>query len=294
MDMTLKKSAILISIISCAFLLLPFFFERQLSIVAQSNLIGDANNDCVVNISDFVIWINHYAQNTSTSQSVGDFDASGKVNVFDSVLWLIHNGQRCASPNPSASVAPSSSSNPSGTGITYENVKAWAEAYKAAHPGNGGKDWDINNKTPAEIAADPDLQRLVSICGQNQRPVIPIIAWEYGGVDHPWINPDASALVYCVYIPVSTPTVHWQYDQAQDRVTADVYVLFPDRNPCKDQIGKDQVIACLGDPTNSEILVDTASLNDGVYAGLPTLMNASTLLYLILPDGTKVQLLLNI
>jgi hypothetical protein len=72
-------------------------------------------------------------------------------------------------------------------------------------------------------------------------------------------------------------------------VTADVYVLFPDQNPCKAQAGAQQVLGCLGDPTNIEILVDTASFNDGADAGL-SLSNSSTELRLVEPDGTKVHL----
>lgn len=176
------------------------------------------------------------------------------------------------------------------TSPTYDQVKEWVEAYKAAHPGNGGKDWDINAKTPSQLEADPDARQLLSICGDDQRPVIPLLAWEYGGSDHPWINPEASALVYCVYIPVADPSEHWQYDPTGDHVTADVYVLFPDQNPCRDEQGADQLAACIGDPTNFEILVDTASLHDGVDVGL-SLSEASSELMLILPDGTKVHLI---
>src|SRR5262249_54301042 len=154
-----------------------------------------------------------------------------------------------------------------------------AEAYKAAHPGNGGKDWDILTKAPADIAADPAAQALLALCGPDQRPVIPLLAWEYGGNDHPWINPDASALFYCVYIPVNPSAEHWQYDAAADHVTAEVTIGCPDQNPCKDKQGADLVLACLGDPTNIEIMVDTASLDDGAAAGL-SLSEASTDLYL--------------
>jgi hypothetical protein len=49
------------------------------------------------------------------------------------------------------------------------------------------------------------------------------------------------------------------------------------------------VAACIGDNTNFEIFVDTASINDGRDAGL-SLGNASTALKLILPDGTKAHL----
>ncbi len=170
---------------------------------------------------------------------------------------------------------------------TAEDAAQWVEDYKAANSGNAGRDWDINAKSPAEIAADPDLQRLIDLCGPDQRPVIPAMAWEYGGGDHQWINPTASALVYCVYIPVSPNSDHWQYDSATDSVTVDIYVKFPDENPCKDETGADQVMACLGDPSNVEILVDTASLDDGAGAGL-SLSEASTDVYLLLPDGSRV------
>jgi hypothetical protein len=176
---------------------------------------------------------------------------------------------------------------------TYDQVKAWVDAYKQAHPGNGGKDWDINAKTPAEVAADPAAQQLLALCGPNQRPVIPELAWEYGGSDHQWINPQASPLVICVYVAVNPSTSHWQYDAGADHITADVYVLFPDQNPCKDRTGADQVLACVGDPTNLEILVDTSSINDGADVGL-ALANSSTDLMLVLPDGSKVLLYQNV
>lgn len=169
------------------------------------------------------------------------------------------------------------------------DVTTAAEAYKKAHPGNGGKDWDIVKKTAAELAADADAQKLLSLCGPDQRPVIPLLAWEYGGNDHPWIDPQASAPVYCVYIPVAPSSSHWQYDAAAEHVTADVYVKCPEQNPCKGEQAANQVLSCLGDPSNIEILVDTASLNDGAGAGL-SLSEASTDLYLILPDQSKVHL----
>jgi hypothetical protein len=171
--------------------------------------------------------------------------------------------------------------------ITAEQAKQWIDAYKRAHPGNRGKDWDINAKTPAQIKADPAAQQLMSLCGDNQRPVIPLLAWEYGGNDHQWINPQASALVYCVYTPVKTPTANWRYVRGE--ITADVFVRFPEQNPCRSQAGAKQVSACIGDDTNFEILVDTASINDGRDVGL-SLSTAPTNLKLILPDGTKVDL----
>ena len=76
-------------------------------------------------------------------------------------------------------------------------------------------------------------------------------------------------------------------------MTADVYVKYPDQNPCRTRTGRDQVARCIGDVTNFEILVDTASIHDGADAGL-NLAGASTKLRLIMPDGSKVQLELNI
>jgi hypothetical protein len=48
-------------------------------------------------------------------------------------------------------------------------------------------------------------------------------------------------------------------------------------------------MACLGDPTNIEILVDTASLNDGADVGLDV-SSASTELRLVQPDGKTIHL----
>ena len=186
----------------------------------------------------------------------------------------------------SPAASGSGGSGASSAGPSYDDAKRMIDDYAAAHPGQSG---DVNAKSPAEIAADPDAQAILALCGPDQRPVIPQLAWEYGGGDHAWINASASALVLCVYIPVSPDSEHWQYDAAADNVTADVYVLYPDQNPCKDEQGADQVAKCIGDPTNFEILVDTASLNDGAEAGL-SLSEASTDLMLIQPDGTNIAL----
>jgi hypothetical protein len=175
---------------------------------------------------------------------------------------------------------------------SFEQVRGWVASYKAAHSGNQGKDWDINAKSPAEIGADPAAQRLLALCGKDQRPVIPLLAWEYGGFDHQWINPGKAALVYCVYTPMSSPSPHWRYDAREDEVTADVYVKFPDQNPCRGEPGANQVIACIGDRSNFEILVDTASLNDGHDVGL-SLASASTMLKLLMPDGSRTHLWLD-
>lgn len=173
---------------------------------------------------------------------------------------------------------------------TAEEVAAWVDAYAAAHPGRAG---DINALTPSQVASDPDAQRLLAVCGADQRPVFPRLAWEYGGSDHAWIAPEASALCYCVHTPVAPSTEHWAYDATADHVTADVYVLYPEENPCRDQAGADRVLGCIGDATNLEIFVDIASYHDGADAGL-ALSEASSEIQLLLEDGSRVLLYENL
>jgi hypothetical protein len=214
--------------------------------------------------------------------------------VRHSVSWLFASiafvGCTAHTGGDDGSGGGSGSGSGSGMDPPADDVRAWILEYKAAHP---GKDGDINAKTPAQIAADPKAQRLINLCPSDQRPVIPLLAWEYGGADHPWINPDASALVYCVYIPSATANDGWSYDPAQDRVTADMWIRLVDENPCKDRQGAEQVTACIGDVTNFEIIVDTASLDDGADAGL-SLAEASTELMLREADGTRVHLITNL
>lgn len=171
-----------------------------------------------------------------------------------------------------------------------EELPAFIAAFKEAHAGNGGTDWDINAMTPEQVAADPDAQTLLALCdAPDERPVIPQLAWEYGGGDHQWISPESSAIYYCVYTPVEPSTEHWSFDQAAQLVEADVTIGCPAQNPCNDQTGAEQVLPCLGDPTNIEIAVDTASLDDGHGAGLEV-SEAATDLYLLGDDGTRVLL----
>ena len=169
------------------------------------------------------------------------------------------------------------------------DVRTWVLAYKDAHPGHGGKDWDINFKSAAELASDPDAARLLGLCGAARRPVIPLLAWEYGGSDHPWIAPEMSALAYCVYAPVDPSSGNWAWDPVADHVTADVYILFPDENPCRNLQGANLIAGCIGNPSNFEILVDLSAFNDGGCAGL-SLSEASTELRLVLPDTTRTHL----
>jgi hypothetical protein len=150
-------------------------------------------------------------------------------------------------------------------------------------------DWDVNQMTPDQVAMDPDAQTLLALCGDDQRPVIPQIAWEYGGASHQWISPESSAIYYCTYTPVNPSTEHWSFDEAAQLVTADVTIGCPDQNPCAGDTGPDKVLNCIGDQTNMEIIVDTASYDDGHGAGLE-LSEAGTDLYLLEEDGSKMLL----
>jgi hypothetical protein len=160
---------------------------------------------------------------------------------------------------------------------TFDDFNQLVGAYKEAHP---GKDGDINQKSTEAVANDPAAQELLAICGPDQRPVIPLLAWEYGGFDHPWEKPEAAALVYCVFTPVSPNSPHWEYEAGSDHVTADLYLPYPAQNPCAASPGSGQVADCIGDYSNFEILVDIASLHDGHDVGLE-LSEASTELRLI-------------
>lgn len=53
-------------------------------------LFGDANNDCVVDGQDFVIWLNNFGTFTSLGPAAGDFDSSGFVDGEDYAYWFIY------------------------------------------------------------------------------------------------------------------------------------------------------------------------------------------------------------
>ena len=193
----------------------------------------------------------------------------------------------CSSDPPADGASACAPDSTGGDGAaTAAEVRAWVLAYQAAHPGRTG---DINALTSAQVADDAEAARLLRLCGADQRAVIPLLAWEYGGDDHAWIAPASSALVYCDRVPIAPDSDHWSYDAAADHVIADVSVLFPDDNPCRDRVGADQVAGCIGDPSNFELLVDIASYHDGACTGL-ALAEASTELRLVLADGTTIHL----
>jgi hypothetical protein len=49
---------------------------------------GDANGDGNVDGVDYVIWLNHYNQSTTSGSSVGDYNSDGNVDGVDYVVWL--------------------------------------------------------------------------------------------------------------------------------------------------------------------------------------------------------------
>jgi hypothetical protein len=53
---------------------------------------GDANGDEVVNIGDYVVWINNYNQN-KFGPTYADFNNSGSVDGVDYIIWLNNYGK---------------------------------------------------------------------------------------------------------------------------------------------------------------------------------------------------------
>jgi hypothetical protein len=58
---------------------------------------GDANKDGRIDGIDYVIWLNHYTQQTSMGASDGDFNLDGHVDGIDYIYWL-NNYDLPASP----------------------------------------------------------------------------------------------------------------------------------------------------------------------------------------------------
>ncbi|MBX7078279.1 MAG: hypothetical protein K1X88_03760 [Nannocystaceae bacterium] len=228
----------------------------------------------------------------------GDGDGAGTAGA-DTSSGIATDASSSSSSSSSGGTSGEASSSTDATSATSTDASTGADVeppgcdtlpgfladFKAAHPDG----WDINAMSPAEIAGDPDAQALLALCGMDQRPVIPALAWEYGGADHPWISPESSALFYCVYTPVDPGTAHWSFDEAMQLVSADVTIGCPEQNPCAALPGADAVLMCVGDESNLEILVDTASRDDGHGAGLE-LAEAATDLFLLQDDGTRVSL----
>lgn len=88
--------------------------------LAQNCLPGDANNDCIVDGIDYVVWLNNF--NTSvTGPSFGDFDSNGFVDGIDYVIWLNNYG-RIISVTPS--ITPSSQLGYQGIVANFNAIKS--------------------------------------------------------------------------------------------------------------------------------------------------------------------------
>ena|GEM_PF-6482060 len=83
--------------------------------VFAASIVGDLNNDGVVNIFDLSILLSDWGTNNATA----DLNHDGTVNVFDLSILLSHWGQTAATPTPSSSPVSQSCTNPQYT-IPYD------------------------------------------------------------------------------------------------------------------------------------------------------------------------------
>jgi hypothetical protein len=65
----------------------PTATQKPTSTPTDVPVLGDANDDGVVDIDDYTIWLNNYKQSKQGSE-YGDFDFSGYVDGLDHVIWL--------------------------------------------------------------------------------------------------------------------------------------------------------------------------------------------------------------
>ena len=63
-----------------------FVFEQT---PTPTTIPGDANGDGKVDGVDYLIWLNHYNQNSGNGVRDGDFNEDGTVNGVDYVIWLV-------------------------------------------------------------------------------------------------------------------------------------------------------------------------------------------------------------
>ena len=76
--------------------------------LAAGPLVGDLNQDGVVNVFDLSIMLSDW----NTSNTTADLNSDGTVNVFDLSILLSHWGQTAATPTPSPSPSPNPSPSP--------------------------------------------------------------------------------------------------------------------------------------------------------------------------------------
>jgi len=106
-----------------------------------SQLLGDANSDGVVNISDLAILAAHYGTNTGATWGEGDFNGDGTVNIEDLSILAAHWGDTLVAlpsvPSGLSATASSSSSvslswtadSSSGGTVTYFIYRNGAEIH---------------------------------------------------------------------------------------------------------------------------------------------------------------------
>ena len=78
------------------------------SILARYTLLGDANLDGKVNLSDFLALRHNFGLTSSATWDQGDFDYDGKVNLNDFLILRKHFGQSL--PSPPSAVIPAAAS----------------------------------------------------------------------------------------------------------------------------------------------------------------------------------------
>ena len=83
-------------------ILIPVFLLSFISppqSLAQACPQGDANSDCEVDGLDYVIWLNHYNQESAYGSVEGDFSNDGKTDGLDYIVWL-NNVGKSSTPIP--------------------------------------------------------------------------------------------------------------------------------------------------------------------------------------------------
>ena len=107
-----------------------------------AGLVGDLNNDGVVNVFDLSILLSDWG----TTTTLADLNNDGTVNIFDLSILISHWGQTGSTPTPTPTATPSPTPTPSGTPL-ISGVSANGR-YLVDQSGNpflmnGDSDWDL-------------------------------------------------------------------------------------------------------------------------------------------------------
>jgi hypothetical protein len=90
---------------------------------ASQLLLGDANSDNVVNISDLAILASHYGTKSGATWSEGDFNGDGVVNIQDLSILAAHWGQsQTVTPTVTLSALPTSINSGSSSTLTWSTA----------------------------------------------------------------------------------------------------------------------------------------------------------------------------